>query len=84
MKSVSKALIGTVVAGAMAATSVTPAMARDRNNDGIGAGEIIAGALVIGGIAAIASAASNDRGYDRGYDRYGYDDAYARYGYRDC
>jgi len=80
--SVSKALIGTVAAGAMAVTSASPAMARDRD-DGIGAGEIIAGALVIGGIAAIASAASNDRGYDRGYDRYGYDDAYARYGYRD-
>ena len=76
MKNLSKALIGTVAAGAMAMTSASPAMARDRHDDGIGAGEIIAGALIIGGIAAIASAASNDR------DRYGYDD-YSRYGYRD-
>lgn len=79
MKSVSKALIGTVAAGAIAATSLTPAMARDRNNDGIGAGEIIAGALVIGGIAAIASA-SNNR--DDRYNGYNNDD-FRRYGYND-
>ncbi|AZI34697.1 hypothetical protein NT2_02_02930 [Caenibius tardaugens NBRC 16725] len=88
MKTMSKALIGTVAAGAMAVTSASPAMARDRDRgDGIGAGEIIAGALVIGGIAAIASSASRDRGYDRNYDRnndrYGYRDDYSRYGYRD-
>src|SRR5690606_35828637 len=87
MKNLSKALakgtIATVAAGAMAVTSATPAFARDhRDNDGIGAGEIIAGALIIGGIAAIASAASNDR--DRYDDRY--DDRYRgrydnRYGY---
>jgi hypothetical protein len=84
MKNISKALakgaIATVAAGAMAVTSATPAFARDhRDNDGIGAGEIIAGALIIGGIAAIASAASNDR--DRYDDRY--DDRYGdRYGDR--
>jgi len=82
MKNFSKALakgtLGTVAAGAMALTSASPALARDhRGNDGIGAGEIIAGALIIGGIAAIASAASNDRDrhdsrYDPRYDnRYG-------------
>jgi hypothetical protein len=86
MKTLSKALVGTVAAGAMAMASASPAMARDhRDNDGIGAGEIIAGALIIGGIAAVAAAASNDRDryrYDdysyRGNDRYGYD--YNRYG----
>lgn len=71
MKSITKALVGTVAAGAMAVTATAPAHAqwRDRDRgDGIDAGDIIAGALIIGGIAAIASAASKDR-YDR-YDRY--------------
>jgi hypothetical protein len=77
MKTISKALVGTVAAGAMA-LSATPAAARDRNNDGIDAGDIIAGALVIGGIAAVASSIGRDRGYNGTYgspyygDRYGY------------
>lgn len=87
MKNISKALakgtIATVAAGAMAVTSASPAFARDhRDDDGIGAGEIIAGALIIGGIAAIASAASNDRDRydDRRYrGRYNHRDDY-RYG----
>lgn len=81
MKTFTKALVGTVAAGAMAVSAAAPAAARDRDrhDNGIGAGEIIAGALVIGGIAAIASAAGNNnrdrdyrdgRGY--GYDRSGY------------
>jgi hypothetical protein len=76
MKSISKALVGTVAAGAMAMASAAPAQAqyRDRrDNDGIDAGDIIAGALIIGGIAAVASAAGSRDRYDRGYDnRYGY------------
>lgn len=77
---IAKTLVGTVAAGAMAVSSASPALARN-HNEGIGAGEVIAGALVIGGIAAIAAAASdNDRdryGYrhddrDYGYDRAGY------------
>lgn len=86
MKNMSKALVGTVVAGAMAVSSATPAFAQYRHHDrdGISAGDVIAGALIIGGIAAIASAASkNDRGYyrddDYRYDRAGYGD---RSGYR--
>jgi hypothetical protein len=79
-KALAKGTIATVAAGAMAVASASPAFARDnRDNDRIGAGEIIAGALIIGGIAAIASAASNNR--DR-YDdrRYGdrYDNRYDR------
>ena len=77
MKTITKALVGTVAAGAVAMASASPAYARDR--DGIGAGEIIAGALIIGGIAAVAAAASNDHDdYDRyGYrDRRGYDNRY--------
>lgn len=92
MKTISKALVGTVAAGAMAMASATPAFAqsRDRDRDGISAGEIIAGALIIGGIAAVASSIGNNR--DRTYggpyygddyrynnrydDRYGYDNRY--------
>jgi hypothetical protein len=83
MKSITKALVGTVAAGAMAMTAATPAQAqwrdRDRDRGGIDAGDIIAGALIIGGIAAVASAAGRNRGYDgrvyegRGYGGYGYD-----------
>ena len=86
MKTISKALVGTVAAGAMALASAAPAMARDRNGDGISAGEIIAGALVIGGIAAVAGSIGNNRGYNGGTyggpyygnDGYGYN---TRYGY---
>ena len=73
MNTVSKALVGTLAAGAMAVASASPAMARDRDRDrhGIDGGDILAGALVIGGIAAVAAAASgrNDR-RDRRYDDY--------------
>jgi hypothetical protein len=79
-----KALVGTLAAGAMAVTSASPAMARDRG--GIDAGDVIAGALIIGGIAAIASASRNDRyddryrgRYDNRYDRYDRYDRYNRY-----
>lgn len=87
MKNVSKALVGTIAAGAMAMSSASPAFAqyRDRDRDGISAGDVIAGALIIGGIAAIASAASNnDRDYRYGDYRDG-DYRYSRagYGYRD-
>ena len=78
---ITKGLVGTVAAGAMALASVSPAYARDRDHDGIGAGEVIAGALIIGGIAAVIASSSNNRdGYDRygyrGDDRRGYDDRY--------
>ena len=86
MKTLSKALVGTVAAGAMAISSATPAFAESRHHDrdGISAGDVIAGALVIGGIAAIASAASNNDRYDRDYryDRVGYG-SNRGYGFRD-
>ena len=72
----------TALLAASVATLVgtAPAMARDYHRGGISAGDVIAGALIIGGIAAVASASSNnsrgrdygrdyDRGYDRNYDR---------------
>jgi hypothetical protein len=78
MNTISKFLIGTAVSGAMIISAASPASARDRHyggghHDGIGAGEVIAGALVIGGIAAIAASAGNDRYRDYNYDRAGYD-----------
>lgn len=79
-----KAAIGAATAGAML-MSAAPAAARDRyDRDGISAGEIIAGAVVLGGLAAILSSGNNDR-YDRyrgRYDdpRYGYGYDYNRYG----
>jgi hypothetical protein len=86
MKTLSKALVGSIAAGAMAISSATPAAARDhRDGNGISTGDVIAGALIIGGIAAVASAASNnDRDYRDGryrdgdyrYDRAGYGDGY--------
>lgn len=75
MKNLSKALVGTIAAGAVAISSASPAYADHRDRDGISAGDVIAGALVIGGIAAVASAASRDRDYrdrDYRYDRAGY------------
>jgi hypothetical protein len=88
MKSITKALVGSVAAGAMAMASAAPAQAqwRDRDRDrgdGIDAGDIIAGALIIGGIAAVASAAGGRGRYDRGYDGRVYEgrgyDGYDRY-----
>lgn len=67
-KTLAKGTLGTVAAGAMALATATPAMADDyRDRDKIGAGEVIAGALVIGGIAALAGAFDGDK--DRYHDR---------------
>ena len=87
MNIMTKALLGTGAAAAALVSSASPALARDRH-DGIDVGDIIAGAVVIGGIAAVAGAIGNDRGYNNGYpsgsyrynDRYGNND---RYGYND-
>jgi hypothetical protein len=87
-KNALKAATGSLLAGSMLMTAM-PASAQYRNHyhhdrDGISAGEVIAGAVVIGGLAAILS--SNNGRYRDGYygDRYdgryndGYD--YRRYG----
>lgn len=69
-----KLSLGVVAATALTAASAIPAIAddyRDRDRGGIGAGEIIAGAVVIGGIAALAGAFDGDRGRDR-WDRRDY------------
>lgn len=90
-----KAAVAAATTGAM--LSATPALARDRHHDrdGISAGEVIAGAVILGGLAAILSDNDgrdyrrydgyNDGRYDRGrYDdgRYGYDRGHYGYDYR--
>jgi hypothetical protein len=85
MKTISKALVGTVAAGAMAMASATPAQAqfrdRDRDRGGIDAGDIIAGALIIGGIAAVTGAiGGRNRGYDGRVYEGGYGNGYNNYG----
>jgi hypothetical protein len=76
-------MLGAVAATALTAASITPAQARDRDRDrdGISAGEVIAGAVVIGGVAALLGAFDGDRGRgwddrgfrgDRGWDRGGF------------
>ena len=94
MRTLFKALVGTATAGAMALGSASPALAddhryRDRDRDGISAGEVIAGAVILGGIAAILGGRDryDDRRYrdgrydDRRYrDRRYYDDRYSRRG----
>lgn len=82
MKYLSKATLA--LAAAATAITATPAQAGRFDRDGIDAGDVIAGALILGGIAAIAVAASDDR--DRGYDdRYARRDDFSRssYGYSD-
>ncbi len=92
MKTLTKAMVGTVAAGAMAVSAASPAFARDGDR-GISTGEVIAGALIIGGIAAVAASAGKnkrdrygyrsggDYRYDRaGYGRGGYDRAGYDYG----
>ncbi len=80
-KTLAKGTLGTVAAGAMALATATPAMADNyRGKDRIDAGDVIAGAVIIGGIAALAGAFDGDkrdryrdrryrdRNYDRGYN----------------
>jgi hypothetical protein len=79
MKILTKSLLGAGAAAAALVTVAAPAQAQryeryDRDRDGISAGEVIAGAVVLGGLAAVIASADNDR-----YDRDGYD--YRRSGY---
>lgn len=71
-KALAKGAVATAVAGAMVASAATPALARDRDRDGIRAGDVIAGALVVGGIAAAVSASTNAYGSPYDYNRAGY------------
>ena len=66
-KSFAKGGIATAAVSAMALASATPAAAQDRDRDGISVGEVIAGAVILGGIAAVAGSIGRDRYSD---DRY--------------
>lgn len=80
MNILTKSLLGAGAAAAALVSVSAPAQARDRydrDRDGISAGEVIAGAVVLGGLAAVIASADDDRGYryDRD-DRYGYNNGY--------
>src|SRR5688572_5437670 len=83
MTILTKALLGTGAAAAALVSTASPALGRDR--DGIDVGDIVAGAVIVGGIAAAAGALGNGDGYSYGYPYdSGYDyqyDRYGRYGY---
>jgi hypothetical protein len=85
MINMAKKMLGATAAAAALATMAVPAQARDyysRDRDGISAGEVIAGAVILGGIAAILSSGNNNNRYEtydnRRSNRYG-DDRYDRY-----
>lgn len=80
MTTISKAFVGAVAAGAMAMVPLTAASAEHRyeRHSGISAGDIIAGAVVLGGIAAVAGTLGRG-GYDNRYDNRYYRDG--RYDY---
>lgn len=93
-----KAALGALLASSMLVTSAPAAAQRHRGDDGISAGEVIAGAVVLGGLAAILSSGGNrdrygtygrpyDPRYDRdygGYDRDGYGGQWRQMGSREA
>ncbi len=81
IKAIAKGGIASATLGAMALAGATPAQARDRHGDGIDAGDVIAGAVILGGIALIASAASKNDRYRDGYRYDNRDYRDGRYGY---
>lgn len=68
---IAKGGIATAAVGALALAGATPAQARDRDR-GIDAGDVIAGAVILGGIAAIASATNKKDNYRGTYRNDGY------------
>ena len=84
MNVLTKSLLGAGAAAAALVTLAAPAQAQgrydryDRNRDGISAGEVIAGAVILGGIDAVIASSDDDRYNDgrydnRSYNRSGYD-----------
>jgi hypothetical protein len=82
MNILTKSLLSAGAAAAALVSIAVPAQAReryDRHRDSVSAGEVIAGAVVIGGLAALLSAGKNNRNNDGDnyeYNRpgYNYDD----------
>lgn len=85
MTTISKALVGAVAAGAMAMVPTSGAFAADRygRNNGISAGDIIAGAVVLGGIAAVAASIGGNNRNDYRNDSRNYRGDNAGYYNRD-
>ena len=69
-KTFAKGGIATAAVGALALAGAVPAQAKHRDRDKIDAGDVVAGALIIGGLAAILGSSKKNR-YD---DRYQYRD----------
>ncbi len=79
MKILTKSLLSAGAAAAALVTVAAPAQAQrydryDRDRDGISAGEVIAGAVILGGIAAVLSSGNNryEDGRYNDYNRNGY------------
>ncbi len=75
MIKLTKNVIGAGAAAVALVGMSVPAQARDynRDGDGISAGEVIAGAVILGGIAAVLSSNSKNDRYDDRYGGGGYD-----------
>lgn len=95
MNILTKSVLGAGAAAAALVSMVVPAQARGYERDSINAGDIIAGAIIIGGLAAVLNGDRDNRdrryegdyrggGYDnRGYDNRGYDNRGYDNGYSD-
>lgn len=72
MKILTKSLLSAGAAAAALVSAAAPAQARNhRDNDGISTGEVIAGAVILGGLAAVIASTDND---DRRYNDGRYND----------
>jgi hypothetical protein len=89
MNIVTKSLLSAGAAAAALVGVAAPLQARDRyyDRDSISAGEVIAGAVILGGLAAILTSGKNRDGYDDRYEdnrnrdyNNGYDNGYDRGG----
>jgi hypothetical protein len=75
MKILARALLGAGAAALVSTAAPAEAKSRYRDRDRISAGEVIAGAVILGGLAAVLSAGKKGH-YQDGYDG-GYNDGYS-------
>lgn len=81
MKILTKSLLSAGAAAAALVSVAAPAQAR-HDDDRISTGEVIAGAVILGGLAAVIASSDDRKDRDYRYDRAGYgDDDYRRGGY---